>query len=154
MLLIEGGVVTDKIREALEKQKYAKKVRQHLAMSEAAFDSIDWKAHTDALQKVQGTSLNKLLWEQHPTRAKLKRMKRHTSKLYPLCDADDEGDHFLQCWEVNTSAQYTIMRDKCRQKARAVGVPDHLINHTNCLMQGIVLSPKRYPKEGRKAYEQ
>ena len=101
-----------------------------------------------------GYVTKKLLWEKHPTRVKLKKTKRHTSKLCSLCDADNKGDHFLQCRTVNTSPQYVILRDMYRKKARAVGVPDHLIDHTNCMMQGIVLSPKRYPKEVRKVYEQ
>ena len=61
MLLIGKGVVTGKIKETLERRKYAPKVRDYLRISEQEFDNIYWQAHADALKKVGSTSLRKLI---------------------------------------------------------------------------------------------
>ena len=152
MLLTAGNVETGSIKEALERKKYAPKVRHHLRMTKKDFDNVDWKAHADALKKVDNTSLRKLLWEQHPTRVRQKRTKQHKSAMCPLCDEIDDSDHFMKCQVVNDSPLYKRTQEKYRQRAKKIGVPDHPINHTNGLMNGIEWAPGRYPKKVRHIY--
>ena len=52
LILIDGGVVTGSIKEALG----------NLNITERDVCSIYWRAHTDALKRVGSTLLRKLLW--------------------------------------------------------------------------------------------
>ena len=75
-------------------------------MIDDEFESIDWQAHSEAIRKVGGASLRKLLWCQHPTRVKQKKMGQHDSDLFPLCDEVDDASHFMRCKPVNESGRY------------------------------------------------
>ena len=145
VLMTGESVVTCPIKQELERRWYAPRVRKFLGMTDDEFESIDWQAHSEAIRKVGGTSLRKLLWCQHPTRVKQKKTGQHDSDLCPLCDEVDDTSHFMRCKPVNESGRYKQLRDEYRHRVKKIGAPDHLINHISNLMNGIELSPRRYP---------
>lgn len=153
-LLVNNVSVTTTYREALLRQKYAPKVANHLAMGVETFRRIDWRSHSRAVSSINSASLRKILWNHHPTMCHMKITGQRPSNRCPICGEPDRKDHFLACEGLNKSREYKILRDEMRHKARADGMPDHMVNTTAHVLSGREIMTEDVPRHAREVYRE
>ena len=142
-----GEIVRTSFREEIETAKYESNVAKLIGIDGGLMSEIDWDAHRRAIKKLGGTSVKKLLWRQHPTRARLKSRKECKTNRCPLCGEIDHDEHFLACERVKNLEEYkTIVRKKIAN-AEEINLPQHLIEFVEQLMNGCKYSENAFLKK-------
>ena len=102
-IALQGRPITERIPEALARRKYRMKVARHLKMARAEFEEVDWVSHSRAVGVEQSPALKRILWDHHPTQARLKMQRRSTGDKCAMCGEKDTMNHFYECKRVNES---------------------------------------------------
>ena len=129
MLWADKGGLTLESYNYVIKERAKVTVMKRLKLNTMGYEEIEWEVHGRAIKRVQTryrTQVLRLIWDEVPTQAKLKRNGYVEDNRCKLCGKEDTTAHFLSCEGGGIVERRTRLLGNMKSQLRVLGVNPYL----------------------------